>query len=222
MRRKLTSLLLTLAVVITLALPYNVRAAELNEVPLTIENSAFTNQESSGNPEDATAEDPNVPEVPGDEDSNVPESPEDEDSNDPKVPEDEDSNAPDAPELPEDSSIPETPPEDETDSGVSDQNPGGETTGSDSSDTDNPENAELPVINESPENGEEDMEAPSSANAASSNIAYPQMTGYYLVSISGTAVTDEGIVKNVQESCDVSYQKTNMTTTYVTKNRFLP
>ena len=234
MRRKLTSLLLTLAVVITLALPYNVSAAELNEVPLTIEDTAFTNQESCGNPEDATAGDPNVPEVPGDEDSNVPESPEDEDSNAPESPEDEDSNAPespenedsnapDAPELPEDGSMPETPPEDETDSGVSDHNPGEETTGTGSSDTDNPENAELPVINADPENGEEDMEDPSSANAASSNIAYPQMTGYYLVKISGMVKNPSGKGSyRVTENCNMSEQRSTPTTTYVTQNRFLP
>lgn len=205
--------------------------SELNEVALTTKseqanNEGITNpslentfmdtpspkQESSGNPEDITIEDSSVSEIPGTEYSNAP-----------KMSGTEYSNAPEAPDLAEDGSIPETPSEDETDSSVMDNNPGEETAGADSPGADGPENAELLGVDESPENGEEDMADPSSVNAASSNIAYPQMTGYYLVSITGTVKKPNGIgTLKVIEDCNMSGQRSNLTTTYVTKNRFLP
>lgn len=204
MRRQLTSLLLTFIMVITMALPCSVYASELNEASLPAESEQTDNEDvMNPSPENSF----------GNEDISFPKQ---EPSDNPEDMTAEDSNVRESPDSAEDGNIPETPSEGTADSGKLDNNPEDETAGTDSS-TDGPENAVLPENNEILENKDEDVAIP----AASSNISYPQMTGYYLVSISGLVVTPDGKTERREELCDVSYQKTHLTTTYETENEFL-
>lgn len=69
----------------------------------------------------------------------------------------------------------------------------------------------------------EDMESlePHDEVAPIATVAYPQMTGYYLVSVRGYVNDSDGKPVPLKEDCNVAEQKSNLTTAYETKNEFL-